>query len=113
MVCNISIAQRLQVEFTALADIEDEAKVWKLVGYYLAQLCLNVTLLLSPEIIVLGGGIMNRKILYSIINEEFIRMLAGYVDHPLLSKNQIEHYIVPPSLGSDVGVKGAMALSLL
>jgi fructokinase len=87
--------------------------VWRLVGYYLAQLCLNVTLITSPEVIVIGGGIMNRKILYEIIQKEFLRMLAGYVDHPLLSSNRIKDYIVPPSLGADVGVKGAMALYLI
>ena len=40
-------------------------------------------------------------------------MLAGYVDHPLLTREGIEKYIVAPKLGSDVGVKGAMALSLM
>jgi len=59
----------LQVDFTALADIPDDSKVWKLVAYYLAQLCLNITLLISPEVIVIGGGIMNRKILYSYIHK--------------------------------------------
>ena len=81
-------------------------------GFYLAQLCLNITLLLSPEVIVIGGGIMNRKILYKIIQKEIVRMLAGYVQHPLLG-DTLEGYIVGPRLGSDVGVKGAMALALL
>jgi fructokinase len=86
--------------------------VWGLVAFYLAQLCLNITLLLSPEVIVIGGGIMKRKLLYGLIQQEFIRLLGGYVEHPILSQ-QIDQYIVPPSLGSDVGVKGAMILSQL
>lgn len=113
MVCNKSIAERLNVEFTALAEVSEDARVWKLVGYYLAQLCLNITLLLSPEVIVIGGGIMNRTVIYSFIHKEFLRMLAGYVEHPLLSRRGVDKYIVPPKLGSDVGVKGAMALSLM
>ena len=68
--------------------------MWKLVGYYLAQLCLSITLLLSPEVIVLGGGIMNRKLLYDIVRKDFLRMLSGYVDHPLLSSDRIQEYIV-------------------
>lgn len=48
MVCNKSIAERLKVDFTALAEVSEDARVWKLVGHYLAQLCLNITLLLSP-----------------------------------------------------------------
>lgn len=79
MVTNKSIAERLGVSFTALAEMSEDIRVWKLVGYYLAQMCLNITLLVSPEVIVIGGGIMNRSILYGIIQEEFVRMLAGYV----------------------------------
>ena len=113
MVCNKSIASRLNVDFTALAEVSEDPRVWKLVGFYLAQLCLSITLLLSPEKIVIGGGIMNRAVIYRFIREEFVRMLAGYVDHPLLRQNGIEGYIVPPKLGADVGVIGAMALSLM
>ena len=89
MVCNKSIAERLKVDFTALAEISEDTRVWKLVGYYLAQLCLNITLLVSPEVIVIGGGIMNRVVIYQFIHEEFVRMLAGYVDHPLLKKGAV------------------------
>lgn len=55
---------------------------------------------------------MKRKLLYGLIQQEFIRLLGGYVEHPILGQ-QIDQYIVPPSLGSDVGVKGAMILSQL
>lgn len=113
MVCNKSIAERLKVNFTALEEIADEAKVWKLVAFYLAQLCLNITLMLSPEVIVIGGGIMNRKILLPLIHCEFMRLLGGYVEHGRLGKEGIDQYIVAPRLGGDVGVKGAMILSQL
>lgn len=113
MVCNKSIAERLSINFTTLSEIGDDSKVWRLVAFYLAQLCLNITLLLSPEVIVIGGGIMNRKILFALIHQEFIRLLAGYVEHPLFSNEKIHEYIVPPRLGSDVGVKGGMILSQL
>ena len=62
---------------------------------------------------MIGGGIMNRKILYSLIQRDFIRLLSGYVEHPLLSKDRIEQFIVAPKLGPDVGVKGAMILSIM
>ena len=69
MVSNLSIAKRLDIDFTKLADIGDDEKVWRLIGFYLAQLCLNVTLLLSPEVIIIGGGIMNRKLLFPLIHK--------------------------------------------
>ena len=40
-------------------------------------------------------------------------MLAGYIDHPLLQTGAVTRYIVAPKLGSDVGIKGAMALTLM
>ena len=69
MVCNKSIAERLQVDFTSLALVSEDARVWKLIAFYLAQLCLNITLLVSPEVIVIGGGIMNRTIIYGFLRE--------------------------------------------
>lgn len=100
------------MDFTALAEIPDDSPVWQLVGYYLAQLCLNITLMVSPEVIVIGGGILNRKLLYPIIRKEFITLLAGYVEHEMLGR-RIDEYIVEPGLRADVGVKGAMMLSTL
>ena len=38
----------------------------------------------SVEVIILGGGVMNRSILYPIIRNEFKKLLNGYVEHPLL-----------------------------
>lgn len=56
---------------------------------------------------------MNRKILYKYIHKNFIEMLARYVEHPLYNEENIHKYIIPPVLGSSVGVKGAMLLKFL
>ena len=48
-------------------------------GYYIANLCLNILLMNSVEVIILGGGVMNRSILYPIIRNEFKKLLNGYV----------------------------------
>lgn len=98
------------MNFTQLHEIPDHEKIWKILANYLAQLCLNITLTISPEVIVIGGGIMNRKILYKFIHADFIKLLAKYVEHPLYTEAKIEQYIKPPTLGSLVGVKGAMIL---
>lgn len=60
MISNKAIADRLKIGLASLADIQDDSHVWRLIAFYLAQLCLNITLLLSPEIIIISGGIMNR-----------------------------------------------------
>ena len=56
---------------------------------------------------------MNRKILFKYIHEFYIELLAKYVEHPLFTYENIHKYIVPPVLGSTVGVKGAMLLKFL
>lgn len=62
---------------------------------------------------MISGGITNRKILMKLVHEEFIRMLAGHVEHPLLKYSKINEYIVCTAMqGADFGVKGALALSL-
>ena len=69
---------------TNLHEVEDDSKVWRIVGFYLAQLALNVTLTTSPEVIIIGGGVMNRKVIYKYMRGYFIDMLAGYVEHDLM-----------------------------
>lgn len=56
---------------------------------------------------------MNRKILYKYVHSHFITLLAKYIEHPLLTPENIHEYIVPPALGSNVGVKGAMLLRFM
>jgi len=79
------------------------------VGYYLAQLCINLTLILSPEIIIIGGGIMQRKVIFQHIYRAFPLLLSDYIDHPLLKSDQINKYIREPRI-ANVGLIGAMML---
>ena len=70
----------------------------------------SLALTLSPARIVVGGGVTAHEGLCDRIRAETERHLGGYLTHPLLSAG-LEHYIVPPGLGSRAGVLGAMALA--
>lgn len=76
-----------------LTSIPDDNKVWDIVAHYLAVLCMDITLLCSPEVIVIGGGVMNRAILYEKIQKEFITIMKGYISHKLLTAEQVKDYI--------------------
>jgi len=83
---------------------------WELESYYIAQALVQYILILSPERIILGGGVMNQSHLFPLIREQVMRQLNGYVAHPALAED-IGRYIVPPALGGNAGLSGALALA--
>ena len=83
---------------------------WALEAHYLALACVNFICTLSPQRIILGGGVMSQSHLFSLIRQEVQALLNGYIQVPAILQ-QIDAYIVPPGLGSQVGVLGALALA--
>ena len=83
---------------------------WDLEANYLAQMCVNMILTVSPERIVLGGGVMQQMHLFPKIRERVLALLGGYVSSPSITPEGIEGYIVPPALGVNSGVIGALLL---
>jgi fructokinase len=57
-----------------------------------------------------GGG-LGEEAFFDRLREEVQTALAGYIVAPELGKG-IRSYIVPPGLGDDAGVRGALALAL-
>jgi fructokinase len=84
--------------------------VWTLVARYLALGLANIVTVLSPQRIVLGGGVMRQPTLLARVREQVQAILAGYVGAPVVS-DAIERFIVPPALGERAGVLGALALA--
>jgi fructokinase len=70
----------------------------------------NFICTLSPQRIVLGGGVMKQPQLFSLVRTKVIELLHGYVRSPQILK-RIDEYIVPPGLGANAGVLGAVALA--
>ena len=89
----------------------DDHPAWALEAQYLAQMCANAVLMLSPEIIVLGGEVMQaHPALYAMVREQTLRLLGGYVGSRRITPEGMERYIVPPKLGMNAGVTGALLL---
>jgi fructokinase len=83
---------------------------WDLEAHYLALACVSFMCILSPQRIILGGGVMNQRHLFPLIQREVQSLLNGYIQAPDVLKH-IDTYIVPPGLGNQVGVLGALALA--
>jgi fructokinase len=83
---------------------------WSLEAQYLGLGLANIICTLSPERVVLGGGVMNHPGLLSLVREQVRKSLKGYVKLPQVL-DAIEDYIVAPALGERSGVLGAIALA--
>ena len=60
--------------------------------------------------IILGGGRMHQKQWFPLIRTQVKRILNGYVHSPMVAERKDE-YIVPPGLGDQAGLPGAIALA--
>ena len=76
---------------------------WDLLGFYIAQLCVSVTMMIVPHVIVIGGGLAQDTPLLTHARDWMPRLLAGY---PADGAN-----IVAPALGGRSGVIGALVLA--
>ena len=92
-------------------ELPEGHPAWELESAYLAQLCANALLTFSPEKIVLGGGVMQRKFLLPLIRRKTLKLLNGYIAHPAVEAG-LEDYIVTPGLGTRSGITGAWLLAL-
>lgn len=93
-------------------ELSDRKEVWELEADYIAQAIANYIMTLSPNKIVLWGGVMHQEQLFPLIREKVQKKLNGYVHHDSILKN-IDQYIVPPALGDEPGIKGALYLGYL
>ena len=83
---------------------------WALEAHYLALGLVNMIVTLSPQRIVMGGGMMQQSQLFPLLRREVQHLLNGYLQSPTIL-NDIDRYIVPPVLGKRAGVLGALALA--
>ncbi len=91
-------------------ELKDDPKVWDLEAYYLAQGVVATTMLLSPKIIILGGGVMHQEQLFPLIRKWTKEILKDYLNNPAV--NDLDHYIVPASLHDDQGIMGCLKLAM-
>ncbi len=83
---------------------------WALEARYLALGLAGLVCTLSPQRIILGGGVMQQPQLFPLVRCEVQELLHGYLQVPAILE-RIDEYIVPPALGARAGVLGAIALA--
>jgi fructokinase len=91
------------------AELTDGA-AWDLEAHYLALGLVCVICVLSPERVVIGGGVMNRRGLLELVQREIVALMNGYLSAPVLGDG-ISGFVTAPALGRRAGVLGALALA--
>jgi fructokinase len=85
---------------------------WELEARYLALGIATWVCTLSPQRIVMGGGVMQQPHLFPLIRKELACILNGYIRATEILEG-LDSYVVPPVLGSRSGVLGALVLGEL
>lgn len=91
-------------------ELAGQDEVWEMESFYIAQALMNYVLTLSPQKIILGGGVMHQEQLFPLIRKKTAELLNGYINTPEL--NDIDNYIVPASLHDNQGIMGCIKLGI-
>jgi fructokinase len=94
-----------------LQHLAESHAQWDIEADYLGQLCAQLVLTLSPQRIVMGGGVMSQQRLLPVIRQRLQHWLGGYIDRSEILA-AADHYVVAPALGMRSGILGALALGL-
>lgn len=87
-------------------NIQQDDELWDIEAYYIAQCAYNTTLMLSPDVIIFGGGVMKQHHMIKKVQQAFENLMQGYVKTPSLT-----NYIVTPELEDNAGTLGCLALA--
>jgi len=85
-------------------------EAWELEAHYLAWGVANIMMILSPKMIVMGGGVMEQEHIFPLVRRNVKSHLNGYIQSETVLQG-LDDYIVPPALGGRSGVLGAIALA--
>lgn len=84
--------------------------IWDLEARYLAYGMQAITQVLSPQRIVVGGGVASYPGLLAAVRRHLVRINNGYIASPKLA-DEVDSYVVAPGLGERSGVLGALELA--
>ena len=92
------------------AELADRMEVWEMEAWYIGQAITNYIMILSPERIICGGGVMHQPVLLPLIRKEVARQMNGYIKGK--GMDDLENYIVGVSLNDNQGAMGAVKLAM-
>ncbi|MBQ6969165.1 MAG: ROK family protein [Synergistaceae bacterium] len=108
MACGPAIEDRWGKNAKELAD---RPEVWELEAKYIAQALTDITMTLSPQKIILGGGVMGQSQLFPLVR----KYLAEYINDYITTKElrNMNAYVCPAALNGNQGIMGAVKLAVM
>jgi fructokinase len=100
----------IQLRFGAPESLPPRHEAWDLEAIYLGQALATITTILSPQRIIIGGGVIHQPQLLPHIRQACAQALRGYLPR-LKTPSDFEAYIVAAGLGDQAGVIGALHLA--
>ncbi|WEK39545.1 MAG: ROK family protein [Candidatus Brevundimonas colombiensis] len=99
----------MRIRWGAPAEtLAQDHPAWTTAAHYIASLCANLTYVLRPQRIIIGGGVMQPH-LYDRVRRALIQQLGGY--DASVRELDMDDYIAAPSAGASAGLHGALALA--
>ncbi len=92
-------------------ELPDNHPAWELEAEYIAQALTAYIYTLSPQRIIIGGGVGAKLLLLKAVREKTRALVNGYLSSKTISEG-IDSYIISPALGNRSGVLGAIALGM-
>jgi fructokinase len=83
---------------------------WNLEAHYIALALRSFICTLSPQRIVLGGGVMGQAQLFPLIREKTLATLKGYIQSVQILEH-MDDYVAPVALEGKSGILGAFVLA--
>jgi len=83
-------------------QLPPDHEAWRVEADYLAQACLNITCVLSPQVIVFGGGVMDQKHLLELVRQRAAELCSQYLPLPRIEAAQLKY----------PGLSGALVLAM-
>lgn len=92
-------------------NLPPDHPAWDLEARYLAAGVTNFVCTLSPQRVVMGGGVMEQPHLLPRVRQHVQELLHGYLQTAEILE-RIDEYLVLPALGGRAGISGSLALAM-
>ena len=93
-------------------SLDNDHKAWDLEAYYISMALVSYICTLSPQRIIIGGGVMKQERLIMLIRDKVKKILNNYIQSSEII-DSIQNYIVLPEQRDNAGVLGAFELAKL